>query len=500
MSIDLIHIEEPKLLFGHGQSVEDPHDGLALFGPLDSCKPEGIRVGVIGRRAGVGLLKDWLSGVQGCLSINPPHPARPPYPGFEAIFHTRLSQKPMIEITIPDGELDTVRLDDVHQRVYKTVDVYSSRIIRAITEDEKTVDVWYVVVPDDVWRYCRPKSTVAAELRIKTRDRMSRKSARSYRNTGSLWEEYSQQAVPYHYQPNFHNQLKARLLEYRQPIQIVKEGTLEPYDPQAGTSWRIPVDFTSEKAWYLSTATFYKAGGRPWKLAQIRDGVCYIGIVFKRDDSGDGRSACCAAQMFLDSGDGFVFKGDVGPWYSPRTEEFHLTRQAARELVGTAVRTYVDTRGVAPKELFLHGRVSFADEEWKGFSDAVDGSTNLVGIRIRKSTQLKLFTDSENAVLRGTFYVQDAHSGYLWTAGLIPKLGTYPGRETPNPIRIDICQGNASIQTVARDVMALTKLNYNACRISDGLPITLKFADAVGEILTAGPINVKAPLPFKFYM
>jgi len=35
---------------------------------------------------------------------------------------------------------------------------------------------------------------------------------------------------------------------------------------------------------------------------------------------------------------------------------------------------------------------------------------------------------------------------------------------------------------------------------SDGLPVTLRFADLVAEILTAGPTDVKAPLPFKFYI
>jgi hypothetical protein len=47
------------------------------------------------------------------------------------------------------------------------------------------------------------------------------------------------------------------------------------------------------------------------------------------------------------------------------------------------------------------------------------------------------------------------------------------------------------------DIMALTKLNYNACLFADGAPITLKFANAVGEVLTAGPIpSGGAPLPF----
>ena len=35
---------------------------------------------------------------------------------------------------------------------------------------------------------------------------------------------------------------------------------------------------------------------------------------------------------------------------------------------------------------------------------------------------------------------------------------------------------------------------------ADGLPVTLKFADAIGEILTAAPNLEGAPLPFKFYI
>jgi hypothetical protein len=46
----------------------------------------------------------------------------------------------------------------------------------------------------------------------------------------------------------------------------------------------------------------------------------------------------------------------------------------------------------------------------------------------------------------------------------------------------------------------LTKLNYNTCIFGDGVPVTLKFADAVGEILTAGPIKGDIPLPFRHYI
>jgi hypothetical protein len=65
---------------------------------------------------------------------------------------------------------------------------------------------------------------------------------------------------------------------------------------------------------------------------------------------------------------------------------------------------------------------------------------------------------------------------------------------------VDICRGEADMEVVLQDIMALTKLNYNTCVFADGIPVTLRFADAVGEILTAGPLDGVPPLPFKYYI
>jgi hypothetical protein len=90
---------------------------------------------------------------------------------------------------------------------------------------------------------------------------------------------------------------------------------------------------------------------------------------------------------------------------------------------------------------------------------------------------------------------------YLRTVGFVPRLQTYLGKEVPNPLYIEITHGKASLAWVFQDILALTKLNYNACIFADGQPVTLKIADRVGEILTAGPIGTDTPpLPFKFYI
>ena len=66
---------------------------------------------------------------------------------------------------------------------------------------------------------------------------------------------------------------------------------------------------------------------------------------------------------------------------------------------------------------------------------------------------------------------------------------------------MDIVRGDADLEVVLNDVMALTKVNYNSCIFADGTPVTLRFANAIGEILTAIPAtDTVPPLPFRMYI
>lgn len=502
---NLVRLPEPTLLFGYDQAMEDPRDGLSLFGPLDEGKPYGIRAGVLGTKDGIRRFNNWVACIQGPISNVPPDVARPPFPGFEAVFRIPWNPKPTLEIPISEDELNRcLHLDDKYQRVYKTVDVYSTKIIEAIKEEESAVDIWFVIVPDDVYKYCRPKSYVEAALRVEAESKMPARYAQALQAAPSLFEEDNIDAIPYHYELNFHNQLKARLLEHDALTQIIRESTIAHTEiiNKFGRPTRNLDRLQSAIAWHLSNAAFYKAGGRPWKIGAIREGVCYLGLVFKQDEkNADPRASCCAAQMFLDSGDGVVFKGAVGPWHTPGRGDFHLSHKAARELVTLAIKSYKQKKdGKPPKELFLHGKVRFNDEEWAGFREVVGKSTNLVGVRIRDERDIKLYRNGEHPILRGLAYVRDERTAYLWTKGYTPRLQTYPGREVPKPLLLDVCRGEVDILTVLNDIMALTKLNYNSCVFADGEPVTIKFADAVGEILTAGPVGAVPPLPFKHYI
>jgi len=406
--------------------------------------------------------------------------ARPGYPGFEPAFGIPWKPTCEFELAIDASELHRrINFADAHHRVYKAVDLYEEAILKVVVSEESPVDVWFVVVPDEVYRNCRPKSALAASSRISSTSGLSVQDVRDVRRGQSLLFENelaTELSKAYEFEVNFHNQLKARLLRKQIITQVVRESTIayEEILNDRGKPIRDLSKVQQDIAWHLATAAFYKSGGRPWKIAGVREGVCYIGIVFKHVQSSENpQMACCAAQMFLNSGDGVVFKGNNGPWYTGRRGEFHLDQDSARELIANAVETYKEKHPDKrpPAEIFVHAKTKFNDTEWQGFRSAVGPGTNVVTIQIQEEYNLKLFTPGKNAVLRGTALPIDDHLGYLWTRGLVPRLRTYVGREVPNPITVKICRGEADMETVLKDVLGLTKLNYNACRYGDGEPV-----------------------------
>ena len=168
----------------------------------------------------------------------------------------------------------------------------------------------------------------------------------------------------------------------------------------------------------------------------------------------------------------------------------------------SVVEGYKLKHGKPPNQLFIHGRHRFSDDEWDGFCSAVPTETQLVGVRIKQLDDVRLFRPSASTpVLRGTALTVGDWSGCLWARGFVPRLAGYQGFETPKPLTVDVTHGEGDIVEVLGDILALTKVNYNACDFASALPVTLKFADRVGEILMASPHTVTAPpLPFRHYI
>lgn len=504
----LLWLDEPLLSFGHDQALEHPKDGLLLYGPYRNPLRGGqLRIGLISTNEGAGRYQTWSEQISKPIAPRKPgDPNHTVFPGFQAVFGVGWPEQPTVSLVVDSAALShAIHIEDRHQAIYKAVSLYSEAIAKYLRErSETSVDLWIAVVPEDVYRLGRPKSSVPKEERQQAEQIMNKKVAfRLLRNPG-LFPEDNAAAEAYAYELNFHNQLKARLLPHKAAVQVIRETTLTPDDFKKANGMPLrQLQDPATLAWNIATTAFFKAGGQPWKLTAPRARVCYVGVVFKRDTTGPTENhACCGAQMFLDSGDGVVFRGALGPWYTPDTKSFHLGENDARDLMAIIVEAYKSLHdGLAPLELFVHGKTRFSAAEAAGFRAAVPADCKVVCVRIRDEFGLKLYRRAATNIARGNAWAVTPRLGYLWTKGFTPRLQTYPGREVPNPLTVEIVDGSAEIEQVMRDVLALTKLNYNACIYADGQPVTLRFADAVGEILTAGPTAKDVPpLPFRYYI
>jgi len=500
---ELLFINEPKLSFGYNQQTADPRDGLMLFGPHDRDRIKGqINIGIVGCGKQRERLKTYLAKIHKPIISSDMDIARPFFPGLEAAFNIHINFDNIVEIDIKDNEVSKyLQYSDGHQRVHNLSNLFADELIKYHKEEERPVTVWFVIIQDDIFKFGRPKSKIPKspeniKVGLKKKERSS---AQPF-----LFDFFNQMQEAYDYEVNFHNQIKAKLLNDKIVTQILRESTIA-YQEIWEDEKKIEQQqiFDSAKAWNIATTLYYKNGGLPWRLGDIREDVCYLGLVYKKlNDDPQNRSACCAAQMFIDSGDRMVFRGNIGDWYNPDTKEFHITQKDASEMISQSLEAFKEKlgKGKYPKEVFIHAKTLFDDEEWNGFTQTAAGKSKIIGVRIQNTSQFKLYRDYAFCVPRGMVMKVETTKAFLWTKGFIPRLQTQVGLETPNPIVVEVTRGIADINQVCKDILALTKLNYNACIFADGQPVTLRFADSIGEVLTAGKNVTSSILPFKHYV
>lgn len=107
---------------------------------------------------------------------------------------------------------------------------------------------------------------------------------------------------------------------------------------------KVPATF----AWNLATALYYKANGKPWRLAKLRQDTCYVGISFFHNlMNPDCDVQTSMAQVFTHNGEGIVLRG-TDAVVDRRTDEPHMSEKQARELMAQALKTYAEKSGRTP--------------------------------------------------------------------------------------------------------------------------------------------------------
>jgi hypothetical protein len=291
---------------------------------------------------------------------------------------------------------------------------------------------------------------------------------------------------------NLRRAIKLEALKLSLETQIVWQSTLE----EAKGSQDL-----ATVAWNFFVGLYYKGGGHPWHLGKPQIGTCYVGISFFFPESARGSSGLDAsiAQVFSHTGDGMVIRGDRAAEYDPENRTPRLSAQSARYLIKKALDEYRSQTKTIPSRLVIHKSSGYSEDEIEGIKSAASNVSQIDLLAI-DSSRYSFYRCGIYPPLRGTVIPLDGYGTLLFTKAYSPYLGTYPGLGVPRPLVIREHHGDSPTTEVARDILALTKLNWNTADFSCGMPITLNYSRKVGEILKQGLVDDIEKWRFSYFI
>jgi hypothetical protein len=117
------------------------------------------------------------------------------------------------------------RIANRNEAIKTAVDIYLTPLIAAASSTESPPTFWFVVIPEEVYELGRPLSKVPVPERIQGSVRMTRSGALKLEEQHALFGIEEAETEVYKYATHFRRQLKARLLNDKIVMQIVRETT-----------------------------------------------------------------------------------------------------------------------------------------------------------------------------------------------------------------------------------------------------------------------------------
>jgi hypothetical protein len=471
--MNLTILEEPELEFGGTNRHIDIRFGIRDYGPFDLQSPRApkeIRVGLIGTSESVEGTARWLEkcgrGVAQKLQTKQPNL----FPAFPVVsttssFCCEFLTDTSLTRTLTSSALDSVfELSTIAERVEKAVELFTKEV--EFLAENSNPSVIMCALPLEL-----------LEALAEERKSPGRK--------------------------DLHHLLKARSMQWRIPIQLILPGTYDESKAkkQKRTGSPRPLQDEATRAWNIFSALYYKAGGTPWRL--VRDSsqlsACFIGISFF-ESLDRSRLTTSMAQVFNELGEGVVVRGGAAS-LSKDDRQPHLSGEDCQKLIGDALAKYRDVHRTLPARVVIHKSSPFSADEEAGSKKAIrDARIDIYDLVHVNDSEIRLYRDGVYPPLRGTFLQTSGRKGVLYTKGSVPFFETYPGMYVPKPILISVASGDQTPLAHAKEILALTKMNWNSTQFDGGMPLTLTAAHSVGNVLKHCLDNQRIEPRYSFYM
>jgi argonaute-like protein implicated in RNA metabolism and viral defense len=204
------------------------------------------------------------------------------------------------------------------------------------------------------------------------------------------------------------------------------------------------------------------------------------------------------AQAYSTDVEPFALKGASVDHEQRRDRQPYLNETQAKSLLDEVLDQYLERAGVMPDRVVIHKTTKYQSEEIAGFKSAAKDRVATVDYIWMRSTAFRIVRKGFEEPWRGTLCTLKDQS-YLFTGGYVPWWNEYPGMHIPAPIEIGSAT-QTDMKERSKEILTLTKMNWNS---SDGIsrhPITITFAHRVGELMCELSDNASPKPSYRFYI
>ena len=471
MNIKLL--EEPLLQFHKGTHV-CPRTGIYKYGTVDTnyVRPTQITIGLLGSSDSIGNIISWINRCR--THIDAKKSNQPNlfgnFPGFNSkiAFKSEIIHDPAYIRKINNSVFESIKKEseDIDELISKSLELYLNEI-KFLAKNKKP-DVILCILDEELTKIVFGTSNIKVNNDFLDEDE-------------SLEVEF-----------NFRRMLKARAMEYNVPIQILRDRIAKPTSEMQDEA---------TIAWNFYTALYYKASGTPWSLKENITGTntCFAGISFykSRDKQTTQTSV---TQIFNEQGNGVILRG-MPVEESKRDKQPHLTAKQAFDLLYNSLDEYYKAVKIYPQRLVIHKSSNYFEEEIEGFQKvAQEMKINSIDLVTIMPTNFRLYREKNYPPFRGTMFSLDKRRHFLYTRGFVNYYDTYPGRYIPSPIEVRLFSYDESPEQICREILMLTKMNWNNTQYDRKFPITIECSRSVGEILKYVDEDQTPQIKYSFYM
>ena len=287
---------------------------------------------------------------------------------------------------------------------------------------------------------------------------------------------------------NLHDFVKAFAARNGQSTQFLREKTVVPI---AGCRVK----------WWLSLALYAKAMRTPWRLDCVDEDSAFVGIGYSEDghELNNQHILLGCSHIYSASGEGLRFR--LGRIENPiiRGRNPYMSLDDARRTGETIRQLFFDARMRLPKRVVIHKRTHFTKEEQDGLTQGLEGVKNVELIEINTEESIRFLasrlegdklTIDKFPMPRGAAIVLGDDAALLWVHGHAPSVQNarfkyYQGkRRIPAPLLIKRYRGDSDLEMVSREILGLSKMNWNHFDYYSHLPASLDSASAIARVGT----------------